>query len=338
MVVSASASGITTPTGPHEEAVVERGTRGLARSKSEGTATPKRSRAIQVGTTAALDIIYGRNAARKEGEKAVREREKEGQGRMYWEERLGICWDGREQVHPDFTDSFVHYSSNSDQIAPAAKYSPPRVVYASTLSTFPPRPPLRSRLSMDSPPTTLSPASQIIAEYRSRYGPVTETNVDENDGQTTTSTSASLTPIPTPIAARSRTHSLRSLARPPSKREEGAAARQEPTPAPLEYDSDVSSTSSLPRFARGSEDSSTSLESMDEDSTKAVTPVIRFALVDEGPVPASSQPTQVTLVPNSSSSPGIKQPRGRRASFVTASEGSEGPVLGEEGEDWRECE
>lgn len=42
-----------------------------------------------------------------------------------------------------------------------------RVVYASTLSSFPPRPPLKPRAP------ELSPAAQIIADYRAQHGTLT---------------------------------------------------------------------------------------------------------------------------------------------------------------------
>ncbi|GAA6010799.1 hypothetical protein JCM10207_005848 [Rhodosporidiobolus poonsookiae] len=85
-------------------------------------------------------------------------------GSYFWSDSLGVCWDGREKVHPDILFSFQPYSSNSDVVPPRAA---PRTVYASTLSSFPPRPPLRPRTPEE------TPASRIIAEYRAQYGTMT---------------------------------------------------------------------------------------------------------------------------------------------------------------------
>ncbi|GAA6036792.1 hypothetical protein JCM8097_003481 [Rhodosporidiobolus ruineniae] len=97
-------------------------------------------------------------------------------GSYFWSDSLGVCWDGREQVHPDLLFSFQPYTSNSDVLPPhlqqphQPRRAPPtqrRVVYASTLSSFPPRPPLRPRTP------EMTPASQIIAEYRKLHGTLT---------------------------------------------------------------------------------------------------------------------------------------------------------------------
>ncbi|GAA5902010.1 hypothetical protein JCM8208_006662 [Rhodotorula glutinis] len=81
-------------------------------------------------------------------------------GSYYWSDSLGLCWDGREEVRPDTTFAFQRYTSDADEIAK-------RAVYASTLSSFPPRPPLRPRT------LELTPARQIIAEYRATHSPIT---------------------------------------------------------------------------------------------------------------------------------------------------------------------
>ncbi|GAA5890131.1 hypothetical protein JCM6882_009237 [Rhodosporidiobolus microsporus] len=105
-------------------------------------------------------------------------------GSYFWSDSLGVCWDGREKVHPDLLFSFQPYSSNSDVLPPAHPHqqhqhhqphrpSPPppqqqhRIVYASTLSSFPPRPPLRPRTP------EMTEASKIIAEYRALHGTMT---------------------------------------------------------------------------------------------------------------------------------------------------------------------
>ncbi|KAM0752841.1 hypothetical protein T439DRAFT_323455 [Meredithblackwellia eburnea MCA 4105] len=108
-------------------------------------------------TAAALGWLYGRFGSnrgrnKKDDKSSTGETEST---RLYWEERLGICWDGREAVRPDLP-FYEPYSSNSDEV-------PTRIVYASTLSTFPPRPPLRTRMSAS------TPADQIIADYRAKH-------------------------------------------------------------------------------------------------------------------------------------------------------------------------
>lgn len=149
-----------------EKMGLRRGTKRLGRSKSEAVAGGRKLISPE------MESALGWNPSRREGS--------EHQSRLFWEERLGVCWDGREQgkhfegevkkrgqfnslvntVHPDLPSDFV-YSSNSDFIAP-----PAHIVYASTLSTFAPRPPLRSRLSQPaSPPAKLSPAAQIREDY-----------------------------------------------------------------------------------------------------------------------------------------------------------------------------
>lgn len=83
-------------------------------------------------------------------------------GSYFYSNSLGVCWDGSERVHPD-AFAFAPYSSNCD-VVPVPVTTDSRVVYASTLSSFPPRPPLRPRT-----PPQLTPASQIAADYRALH-------------------------------------------------------------------------------------------------------------------------------------------------------------------------
>lgn len=64
---------------------LRRGLRALGRSKSEGR---RRSR-----------VVVGEEAVAELGWKSGREMEV-GDSRLFWEERLGVCWDGREQGEP----------------------------------------------------------------------------------------------------------------------------------------------------------------------------------------------------------------------------------------------
>ncbi|KAK4693491.1 hypothetical protein P7C70_g8914, partial [Phenoliferia sp. Uapishka_3] len=171
-----------------------RNVRTLGRSRSEGTATMIKSRAPRV-----VSVEDGEWKAAGHWDEVLQKAKSE-EPKLFWEERLGICWDGREQVLPD-SPSYEPYSSNSDVL-------PTRVVYASTLSTFPPRPPLlarRSSLTVPPPSPPPTPASLLIAEYRSRNPltpkPSTYGLHDEylsSEEPYTAETSASATPILTP--------------------------------------------------------------------------------------------------------------------------------------------
>ncbi|GAA5999696.1 uncharacterized protein JCM10292_003703 [Rhodotorula paludigena] len=153
-------------------------------------------------------------------------------GSYFWSDSLGVCWDGREvgkssPLRPDLLFAYQQYSSNSDVV-------PQRAVYASTLSSFPPRPPLRPRTP------ELSPAAKIIAEYRATHSPMAPSvrtrsrdELVDDDDETPQPSGLALTPLaiepPSPLPA--------------------------PTPInpfdapPLHYDSPTSPTSSA-SFAR----------------------------------------------------------------------------------------
>ncbi|KWU43719.1 hypothetical protein RHOSPDRAFT_34698 [Rhodotorula sp. JG-1b] len=130
-------------------------------------------RGLRVGNRRATgDQISSRGSAERTVARETRQRTPEvhsNLGSYFWSDSLGVCWDGRERVHPDLLFVAQPYTSDADFIpVPQAQTSPSaRVVYASTLSSFPPRPPLRPR----SP--ELSPAAQIIAEYRGKHGTLT---------------------------------------------------------------------------------------------------------------------------------------------------------------------
>lgn len=178
---------------------------------------------------------------------------------------------------PDLPTQAI-YSSNSDVLPPS-----PRVVFASTLSTFPPRPPLIPRLSspLSSPTLPLSPASQVMHDYldacRQRESPL---SLDTDSDPTTPQ--AARTPVP----------------RPPLGERHGYASSA----------ASDSSNNSLPSSQqRKSEESSTSLESLrdaeERERRDAGAPgrkegdkslvlqgnlTMKFSLVDEGPVLLSS--------------------------------------------------
>ncbi|GAA5886443.1 hypothetical protein JCM16303_001411 [Sporobolomyces ruberrimus] len=208
-------------------------------------------------------------------------------GSYFYSNSLGVCWDGRETVHPD-AFAFKEYSSNAD-VLPSPVTASSRVVYASTLSSFPPRPPLRPRT-----PPQLTPASLIAAEYRASH-PKTPSVYYDPDLEITPTNASPTSPSP-PLL-----DSLISNTRVPMPR----------------YSSSTHSSiaSSRPSATFGealtpglSEDSSTSLESLvrdandheredeeelDEDTTRVheVAPlstmskeIPRFSLVDDGPV------------------------------------------------------
>jgi hypothetical protein len=166
-----------------------------------------------------------------------------------------------------------------------------RVVYASTLSSFPPRPPLRPRT-----PPQLTPASQIAAEYRALH-PKTPSIYSFSDFDTPpvdpdcpnndeiTPTNASLTcSSPVPPLAPLITSSLPTQAQRYSSSVHSSITSSRP--------SDTSC--SEPLTPGLSEDSSTSLESLardghgqEEDPLERAKQIPRFSLVDSGPITSS---------------------------------------------------
>ncbi|GAA5832608.1 hypothetical protein JCM11251_001385 [Rhodosporidiobolus azoricus] len=111
-------------------------------------------------------------------------------GSYFWSDSLGVCWDGREKVHPDLLFSFQPYSSNSDVLPPHLQEQQTRIVYASTLSSFPPRPPLRPRTP------ELTEASKIIVEWRKVNGTMTPSVHGDEGGLETIVGSEQDTPRP----------------------------------------------------------------------------------------------------------------------------------------------
>jgi len=232
-------------------------------------------------------------------------------GSYFYSNSLGVCWDGRERgefksltqisrscadfvysraVHPD-AFAFREYSSNADVVpAPVVTVTSDRVVYASTLSSFPPRPPLRPRT-----PPQLTPASLIVAEYRALHGTITPSIYSFSDFDTPpVDVEHAITPTNgSPLPDSPPSHDL------------SFDSNTTPTRAQLYAQSiseHSSSSSSLgePLTPGLSEDSSTSLESLardghqdqeeeEEDTTRVQLfvpkSVTRFTLTDSGPVP-----------------------------------------------------
>lgn len=78
-----------------ETSGLRRGLRALGRSKSEGRV---RSR-----------VVVGEEVVVELGWKSGRETEV-GDSRLFWEERLGVCWDGREQGEAFSSRPLLWYS------------------------------------------------------------------------------------------------------------------------------------------------------------------------------------------------------------------------------------
>ncbi|KDE05654.1 hypothetical protein MVLG_04025 [Microbotryum lychnidis-dioicae p1A1 Lamole] len=282
----------------------------LGRSKSEGNHRP-----VSTGEEDRMDQLLRRTelASRREESARTRTPSDIASG-FFWSDSLGICWDGREEVRPDLLAPQPAYSSDAD-------FVPQRVVYASTLSTFPPRPPLKSSLSADASSPTLSPANQVIAEYRALHGrlpPATPVDLGPP-----LPLSSEVTPIATPRAdltarggATAQDWVIIDRRFPPGVQGRPKYARS------VASESTSASAASEARFddaapGRESQDSSTSLESMRETSPTrnvklAATTLLappsasRFVLHDDGPARAL-QPAHLStskLTPTRSISPG----------------------------------
>lgn len=224
-------------------------------------------------------------------------------------------------VLPDLPTHAI-YSSNSDTLPPSS-----RVVFASTLSTFPPRPPLVPRLSspLSSPALPLSPASQVMFDYldacRQRESLL---SLDSDSDPTTPQ--AARTPVQHPFLGKRHGYASSAV-------------------------SDSSSTSLPSSDQRQSEESNTSLESLREErerrdasalstkqsaktlvpSTKAGMPTMKFSLVDGGPVPPSSRSGE-------EAGAGDKDAVGRKewTTFTALEDGEGSPVA--ERDTWWDCD
>ncbi|GAA5952690.1 hypothetical protein JCM3765_002248 [Sporobolomyces pararoseus] len=135
----------------------------MRRSKSEGAPQEQEERSSarrgkKEEEVERIEELGGEQVQKNEDQSEVSSH----RGSYFYSNSLGVCWDGRERVHPD-AFAFKPYSSNCD-VLPSPVMTDSRVVYASTLSSFPPRPPLRPRT-----PPQLTPASQIAAEYRALH-------------------------------------------------------------------------------------------------------------------------------------------------------------------------
>ncbi|GAA5987546.1 hypothetical protein JCM5350_006033 [Sporobolomyces pararoseus] len=242
-------------------------------------------------------------------------------GSYFYSNSLGVCWDGRERVHPD-AFAFKPYSSNCDFL-PSPVKTDGRVVYASTLSSFPPRPPLRPRT-----PPQLTPASQIAAEYRALHPktpsvysfsdfdtpPVDpDCPVQEPEEEDVTPTNGS----PSPSSPRPTPPTLEPInTATTTKRYNSSTHSSTPSSRP-------SATFCEPLTPGLSEDSSTSLESLARDNMlsrsehelgeeeqeeegatrgdERVKELSRFSLVDPGPVSSLLHPKPSTVFSEGSS-------------------------------------
>ncbi|GAA5939903.1 uncharacterized protein JCM15063_004340 [Sporobolomyces koalae] len=254
----------------------------VRRSKSEGgrDRTPR----AQTGQDRVREIAIAAGFEPRPGVDEVASQVSSHRGSYFYSNSLGVCWDGHERVHPDAFE-FKPYSSNAD-VLPSPVIASNRVVYASTLSSFPPRPPLRPRT-----PPQMTPASQIIAEYRALH-PKTPSVYSFSDFDTDPVVEElapvdAAAPPPPPLNTTRLSHT-------------SAYASS--------FSSSVASSRPSVHFCAPthSEDSSTSLESLarsrdvhditlhggeasiraEHDSTPLIVPkaIPRFALVDSGPI------------------------------------------------------
>lgn len=160
---------------------------------------------------------------------------------------LGLSWDGREELYPDLSSSptVQHYTSDSNFL-PQHIAVPARVVRASTLSSYPPRPPLRTRSSEPPPPPPeLSPSAQIVHDFYHPLGGTTVTPSESFDDRTPTG----------PPAGEERPTSIASVA---------------------------SFRSASPEFGGESEESTTSLESAPPHVPPAPIPSLRSSKAEDG--------------------------------------------------------
>ncbi|KAK4046815.1 Amino-acid acetyltransferase, mitochondrial [Microbotryomycetes sp. JL201] len=246
-------------------APLRRGLRALGRSRSEA----HRRNGVRIAKEEEkMDELVMRTELSIRGEDTSEARS--GMGSYFWSDSLGLCWDGREQVHPDLLAGQQTYSSDANFVPQSS-----RVVYASTLSTFPPRPPLRrlSSANAPAPPAPkLSEAQAIAAAYR--------------DANKLLPLSAQIeSPCkPGPMTPPTSSTEIRTFAR------SVASSASSCSPSDLNMPSNLNGPDSL--------DSSTSVESMREASptghrkNAALLPsplgtaqvVQRYQLVDDGPV------------------------------------------------------
>ncbi|GAA6020521.1 hypothetical protein JCM11491_001384 [Sporobolomyces phaffii] len=268
----------------------------IRRTRSEGApASTAGRRPRPVDIEAAEELV---DAPREPSTTETKSEVSSHRGSYFYSNSLGVCWDGRERVHPD-AFLFKPYSSDAD-VLPSPVIASDRVVYASTLSSFPPRPPLRPRT-----PPLPTPASLIAAEYRALH-PKTPSIYSFSDFDTPPSDSAlAETTLSLPTHADNGDDSP---APPPL---EPLLTTYDDLHAPRRYSSSVHSSTASSRPSRGepltpalSEDSSTSLETLARDghrprlvggdddtrgrhasSATEKLPLPRIALVDSGPIP-----------------------------------------------------
>ncbi|KAK4055820.1 hypothetical protein OIO90_003074 [Microbotryomycetes sp. JL221] len=306
-----------------------RGLRALGRSRSEG------QRRVRVAKEEEkMDELVMRTELSSRGEDASDVRS--GMGSYFWSDSLGLCWDGREQVHPDLLAGQPTYSSDANFVPQSS-----RVVYASTLSTFPPRPPLRrlSSANQESAGPKLSEAQAIAAAYRDANPTCTATDVFASSSNV----SSRGVPSPAPMAPPTSSTDVRTCAR-----SVASDSSSSDSPSELNMAARVN--------GRDSAESSTSIESISDGSSSTSSPlraafarnrarktaalppsplglsdvvIQRIQLVDDGPVTIQVSGETKT----------------KRATFSTTpleNGGNEDDATSQlaqsDDEDWRECE